>query len=113
MRQSEPLQVQGRVRQLRTEFAEWDIGRQRWQSPRRRTISQFRPDGQITVMEDHYPGGSISLSEYRYDENGRLLDLAIHVDDGRYWKTIAPLQHGYSCRNATTGSIAEARRAGM
>src|SRR5438105_3856258 len=80
--------LRGAVRTLRTEFAEWDIAKEQWQSPRRSSVSQLRPDGRVDEQVDHNPNGSISRSRHSYDEAGRLLESTFQLDDGPITKNV-------------------------
>ena len=41
-------QVHGPVKELRTEFAEWDLAKEEWQPPRNFHVTRFLPGGQVS-----------------------------------------------------------------
>ncbi len=102
--------VLGPVRTLETEVAEWTSGQERWGPSRGRTVCSFRPDGKISRHEFHNADGSISLTNYFYDEAGRLLErqfrrndevlgrsLLYYDSDGRYVRTVSVNHEGTQC----------------
>jgi hypothetical protein len=52
----------GSVKTMRTEFAEWHVGKEEWQAPQHTTLHQFRADAQINERVSHNPNGSVSRS---------------------------------------------------
>ena len=47
--------VHGPVHTMRTEFAEWDLSLEQWQSARNSNLVRFHPDGRISESEAYNP----------------------------------------------------------
>jgi hypothetical protein len=80
--------LRGSVKTMRTEFAEWEVGKEQWQVPRHTTLHRFRADGQINEHVSHNPNGSVSRSTYSYDAADRLAEVQFRLDDGPVSKTL-------------------------
>jgi YD repeat-containing protein len=80
--------LRGSVKTMRTEFAEWDVGKEEWQAPRHTTLHQFHAHGQINESVSHNPNGSVSRSTYTYDAADRLAEVHFRLDDGPVSKTV-------------------------
>jgi hypothetical protein len=74
--------VQGSVRTLKTEVAEWDLSQAQWGAPRGLTSSVFHPDGNICESHHRNPDGSIAHWSWLYDESGRLMETKFWLNDG-------------------------------
>ena len=74
--------VRGPVRRLRAEFFDWDVGAEQWGARKRMTTAEFLPDGRISESTTHNGDGSISKTNYVYDDGGRLKETRFLIDDG-------------------------------
>lgn len=68
--------VRGPVESLRIEFAEWDLAAEEWQPPRHWSLLRFRRDGKLANSENHNPDGSVTNTECRYDDAGRIVETS-------------------------------------
>ncbi|PYS44210.1 MAG: hypothetical protein DMG13_34185 [Acidobacteria bacterium] len=80
--------VYGPVETLQTEFAEWDLLNEEWQTPRHSSLARFHRDRRIDEREHHNPNGSVSRTSYIYDESGRMIETRSRLDDGPIHKTL-------------------------
>ncbi len=85
--------LRGSVKTMRTEFAEWDVGKEEWQAPFYTTLNQFRADAQINERVSHNPNGSVSRSTYIYDAADRLAEIQFRLDDGPVSRTVYRYDH--------------------
>ena len=79
--------LRGLVHTVRTEFAEWDLTNEDWQTPRQSTITTFLPDGRLSETENHNADGSTFRSTYSYDPQGKLADVRFTSTSGQSGKT--------------------------
>lgn len=64
--------VLGPVRTLRTEFAEWNLSLEQWQTAHHFMLVRFHHDGKVSESESHNADGSVYRSSYAYDAAGRI-----------------------------------------
>lgn len=80
--------VHGPVRTLRSEFATWDLTLQDWKEARHFNVASFWDDGAIMGLEVHNADGSISFSQWIYDDTGRLIETKFWTDEGPVNRTM-------------------------
>jgi hypothetical protein len=80
--------IHGPVHTLRTEFAEWDLTLEQWQTAQSYTLERFRPDGMVDEGECHNPDGSISRYSCVYDAAGLMRETQFRMNDDPPSRTI-------------------------
>src|ERR1035438_3075847 len=63
--------VHGAVKTLKSEFATWDPGQQKWQPGQHFTATEFHPDGKISISDSHNPDGSVAHWRWFYNDQGQ------------------------------------------
>ena len=75
MTERERRHLRGRVHTVRTDFASWESAAEEWTAPERSELLVFLSDGRLSRSEFHSPSYVYTL-EYRYDDGGRLIEVA-------------------------------------
>jgi hypothetical protein len=74
--------LQGAVKALQSEIAEWDLERQHWQPARHRTSAIFDRRARITQLDQPGAEGSVYRTTYFYDGEGRLAEVTSGTPGG-------------------------------
>ena len=70
------------ARTVQSEWAEWDLTTETWQSPRRATLEEYRPDGKLAFSESRFGEGPVCRCSNSYDEAGLLIESQFRSGDG-------------------------------